>query len=213
MVLRRVFHMLKSIRLAFWLPFFLMFVVVPLLTYQNYLITDIYMAEEFFIKIIQYVIPISSVIWLCLSTISYFHDKGKELVWVHDIHTNNMLEYSLVILSIYLFVVLIFMIAASYFFSNMLFEFFRLLFLIMFFYSFIYIFLFAFKSTGISLIATALVYLFMLVAPPEYFRNIIVFTPSEPASIELLIYKYLPITFVSICLFIIGTFFSKRYSV
>lgn len=212
MVLRRVFHMLKSIRFAFWIPFFLMFAVVPFLTYQSYLKTDIYLAEQFFVKVIQYVIPISSVIWLCFVTINYFHDKGRELVWIHDIHTSNVLEYSLVILGIYMMAASLFMVVSSYFFSNMFFEFIRLFSLTLFFYSFLYMFLFIFKATGISIIAVSMLYLFMLVAPPEYFSKIIVFTPTEPAYTELLMYKYLPISFISICFFGVGTVFSRRFS-
>ena len=211
MVLRRVFHMLKSIRFAFWLPFFLIFAVIPLLTYQSYLITDIYMAEQFFIKIIQYIIPISSVVWLCFSTINYFHDKGKELIWVNDTNTNNALEYSLVILGIYLLVVSSFMVIASWFFNNMFMEFLRVILLTLFFYSFIYMFLFVFKSTGISIIAVTMVYLFMIVAPIEYFSRIIVFTPTESAYAELLLQKYLSITFFSCLFFTVGTLFSRRF--
>lgn len=212
MVLRRTYHMLKSIKAAFWLPILLVFIVVPLSTYQMYTITDIYIAENHFIKIIQFIIPILSVIWLCFTTINYLHSKGKELIWIHDIWTNNALNYSLLILGIYTVIIFIFMYFASYFFYNMFIEFIRLFALILFFYSFSYMFIFTFKSTGISIIAIAMLYLFMLVVPAEYFRKIIIFTPSEPASVGLIIYKYLPVSFISICFFAIGTFFSRKFS-
>ena len=206
----RIFYYCKNIGCLFWLPIIVFVVLIPGLNYMQYIQNGI--DEDLYLNIIRYgqwLIPFFSVWNVIFILRESVEAQGYELFYVtrHQLKVIDILG----IFGISIVFITLLFIVYGFVFSNMLFEYIRILSISFLFLGLVYGITYLFKSITPTII-TLLLYMIGTITAVNDEPVFLLFYNLEMMTWQLFLSHYLILILLGCLLFGIGYHTSKKYS-
>lgn len=203
-----IYH-LKSIGLLFFVPLVIIDILIPTLNIMEY--SKYGIGEELYIHILQYsqwFFPFFSAWWVLFVLREYIESDGNELLYVHA--DRCKLKDILCLFILYIFNITILYSMYNVLFSDMKYEFLKILSVCIFYLGITYFFTYLTKSITITL----LILIFFTLANITFGSNIMIFPfyyTLERVTVALYINSCLPLMLIGLALLFVGTVLNKRW--
>ncbi len=199
--IKRLFYHFKCLGFSFFVPLIIVNIVIPTLNILVFLKSGI--TEELYTNILQYtqwLLPFFSVWWVLFVLREYIEPQGNELLYV----CKNKCKLTDSIYIFITYIMNIFLLYFAYFllFSNMRYEFIKILSVCIFYFGLTYFFCFLTKSITLTLMLTILYTLCSIIFSSRL--TFPLYYSLEIITLPIFIANYLPLCLIGILLLSLG---------
>lgn len=204
-----ILYQLKGLRFLFYVPFFLIYMVIPILCIQSYFAVGI--SDSLYQTIItftQMLIPVMSVWWLILVFREYIESEGNEILFLYA--KRIKLADAGILFCFFIITILPFYITCCFIFQNFIFEFIKIVMVCTFYFGFSYLLIFLSASIAI----TWMIVFIYTVANTIFYKDQAIFPlyySLEEASLAGCLGFYLPLMLLGVLLLLLGVQLNKKW--
>ena len=205
----RLFYHVKNIGVLFWVPIFVFIVLIPMLNYMQYIRDGI--DEALYLNIIRYgqwLMPFFSVWNVIFVLRESVESEGYELFFM--VHHRLKIIDILGVFGISLIFITPLFFVYGLLFTNMWFEYIRILSISFLFLNFVYGVTYLFKSITPTIMFLIL-YIFGSIIVVDHYAVFLFFYNLEVMSWRLFIEYYLILILIGCLFFLVGNYTSKKY--
>lgn len=204
-----IMYQLKGLRFLFFVPFVLIYVVIPLICVPKYFSVGI--GEELYRTILEFtqmLIPVMSVWWLIFVFREYIESEGNEILFLYS--KRIKLSDATILFFFYVVTILPFYILSCFLFQNFIFELIKMVMICVFYFGLSYLLIFLSSSTAITWMTIFL----YTVANSVFYKDQAIFPlyySLDAVSIYSCLEFYLPLMLLGLLFLFLGVYVNKRW--
>ena len=212
MKLRLLFLSFKNVKVYYFIPLFIIYVLIPFISYLNIKTLGVEVSFTLVMDTAQMLIPITSTWWMFCVLKEYIEGEGNELLYAYEnVRKTKILDILLIYIWYCLHIALLF-IVYSFLYDNVFIEYIRIIIQSFVLTAAYYFLIYAFKSTSISYMFILTYYMMSLFFSKDtIFESVDIFSTKENMSMYLFEDKYFCVLLVGIILLILGIWKNKYY--